>query len=601
MGDTGEAKPGATEFLARKACLLVAEGGAGDELRGLLPEGYFLDVKGGLDEAITTCWEQRFGLIFVNIGIADLDTAVLAAKLVRLQPDAAIVGFGGSDEKRQELAGRGYDLLVASLDKEAIDQLLGRYTSGDLVAAKPATPVALAETASDAAADEDAGSAGAAAAPAAGDHILLVDDQATVRGRLACALEARGIKVEEAGGSMEAIRALAKKLPASFVVSTNVDNQRGVAFVRGLTCVREAKGRPIVLLLENEKAQKALGDKPIAGNVTTLVAQASLPELVKTLLDRLGRAAVAPDAAAGGGAGDAAAAPSIVEEKQKEISDLDKVFAAYEDIVKRIKNNKLPGPMMPDLLTNVRRLTADKNIAVQNLSRFVEKHQALSARLLAVANSALYARGVPLRSTEQAIMRLGLGKVGPLLQAVAALAYVRGKDQAVRDLITASLKRSYFVGLVSEFLAQQTGSAEPQEVYTIGLFHNVGATFLLYSIALLQEEGELESLSAEALATAAKSGTRRLNHVICKAMNLPSEIELLHSYKPEDLEAERPNPILVLVHQAMWVAERVLDAGQKPLELDRQAEMLSMSSATLQALNAKLEALLSPLESYGSD
>ena len=50
-------------------------------------------------------------------------------------------------------------------------------------------------------------------------------------------------------------------------------------------------------------------------------------------------------------------------------------------------------------------------------------------------------------------------------------------------------------------------------VRVVSAFHNVGATFLLYTVALMHEKGEIEHVNTRALATIAKSKTEMLNRM----------------------------------------------------------------------------------------
>ena len=61
-----------------------------------------------------------------------------------------------------------------------------------------------------------------------------------------------------------------------------------------------------------------------------------------------------------------------------------------------------------------------------------------------------------------------------MMQAIATLEYEVGPDRPTRMLIRRLLKHAYVTALVAEQLAVQMGHDEPGDVYTAGLFHNIG-------------------------------------------------------------------------------------------------------------------------------
>lgn len=130
------------------------------------------------------------------------------------------------------------------------------------------------------------------------------------------------------------------------------------------------------------------------------------------------------------------------------------------------------------------RLMADLGVKLQqtetplsDVTGLLRRDLALTARLIAMANSAAYARAEPASSLEEAIACIGYREVYRLVGAVAAqnlsdepLRFYGIEPQRFRD-------NALFVALVMEELAEATGH-EPREAYTMGLLRSIGKVAL---------------------------------------------------------------------------------------------------------------------------
>lgn len=274
--------------------------------------------------------------------------------------------------------------------------------------------------------------------------------------------------------------------------------------------------------------------------------------------------------------------------------ELNRAQTLLLEVLQRVTDHNLPGPMMPKLLTQLRRKLSEPQLSLHDLADFVRPHQALSARVMQLANSPMYRRGEPTTSLRQALPRIGLKTTGALLQAVAMLEYEVGSDASTRTLIRRFLKESYLTALVAEKLATITQHPDPGEAYTVGLFHNIGPTFLFYTFALLFERGVVDNISKEALEQTAIESRARLNGVLVEALELPDALLRLDGAAMGMSDATE-----WLVLQALWVAERLLSSPTPSLEFDAEARMMGLDEGTLTALEPSVGRLLDSLAAFG--
>jgi hypothetical protein len=219
---------------------------------------------------------------------------------------------------------------------------------------------------------------------------------------------------------------------------------------------------------------------------------------------------------------------------------------------------------------------------------------------MSLANSVYYSRGNRATTIKQAIVRLGIKEVSKILNAVAALEYIVGKNRQLRDLTALSLSKGYFVGLVGEFLRRITESSKINEIYTAGLFHNIGSTFMLYTLSLLHDKGEIEEVDTDALTTMIANRAGKLNKMISRALLFPPETNFIYSdaSSKDLLNIEESYSIRNYINQAIWAAEKILDNREGPLSFTKEAELLGLNEEIISRLNEKLPDLLDLLKQY---
>jgi HD-like signal output (HDOD) protein len=286
----------------------------------------------------------------------------------------------------------------------------------------------------------------------------------------------------------------------------------------------------------------------------------------------------------------------LIAQHMAAMRELNKAQALFLDVVERVENDDLPGPMMPTLLQRLRSKLRNPELSLQELSEFIRPHQTLSARVMALANSSLYCRATVATSMQQALQRIGLSQAGRLLQAVAMLEYEVGTDPHVRALIRRLLKTSYVTALAAERLAEDCLYPQPAEAYAAGLFHNIGSSFLIYTFALLSERGVVNPIAPAALEAIAIAQRAQLNRLLVRALELPAALTQI------DGGATAPAGSLPrLVAQATWVAESVLAGSSenvRDLELDDDAQLLGISPSAIKLMNRALPGISESLGAF---
>ncbi|MDX1557478.1 MAG: HDOD domain-containing protein [Marinobacter sp.] len=181
-------------------------------------------------------------------------------------------------------------------------------------------------------------------------------------------------------------------------------------------------------------------------------------------------------------------------------------------------------PSLPEV--TLRALNAcHQDESYRKISEIVSADTALVARILALANSALYGPSTPIRSVDQALLRLGTRRFHTLVltAALRQLLFELGGDewQQLRDF----WRHSLTTALTARALATLTRYPEPDEAFMLGMLHNIGELIAIKTPATEAKQHYLDHQSDIAAELVASWG---LGPMAADAMRyqqaLPSEL-----------------------------------------------------------------------------
>ncbi len=133
-------------------------------------------------------------------------------------------------------------------------------------------------------------------------------------------------------------------------------------------------------------------------------------------------------------------------------------------------------PTMPHVAGRVLEMLNDPEATVASLQEAIGTDQALSVRLLQIANSSLYGSMRNCNTISEAVVRLGFTAIRSWLMAtVTRSAFL--KDGAAPEL-HALWQQSVVSGMAAQMVAEQTGRLNPELAFLGGLMQNIGLLLL---------------------------------------------------------------------------------------------------------------------------
>lgn len=147
------------------------------------------------------------------------------------------------------------------------------------------------------------------------------------------------------------------------------------------------------------------------------------------------------------------------------------------DMIKRI-DRAAEVPTLPTILFEVDRLMQDPDVTTRQLGRLIEKDQAMTAKLLRLANSAFYCFSTPVSDIYSAMALMGINTVRSAVMSISVVRAFKGMAEMEGLRIVDFWHHAVAVAITSRFLAAQSRSANPDEAFVGGLLHDVGKILL---------------------------------------------------------------------------------------------------------------------------
>ena len=148
---------------------------------------------------------------------------------------------------------------------------------------------------------------------------------------------------------------------------------------------------------------------------------------------------------------------------------------------RKIQQDQLILPTLPDVALTVRRRAAEPNVSLQEMADVIAQDPALAARMIKVANSAFMGRSIKVSTLNQAVTRIGLSQIRNIAIAMALEQVFVSKHKQVQQQLDALWQSSVQVASVavaclSYYNSQEARTGLNKDVLTLmALVHNIGA------------------------------------------------------------------------------------------------------------------------------
>ncbi len=169
-------------------------------------------------------------------------------------------------------------------------------------------------------------------------------------------------------------------------------------------------------------------------------------------------------------------------------------ISVKELIEAELSKDDIPLPIPKHIAFSLNRLLSNEYVAIKSLSDIIEKDPSLTAKVLNLSNSPVYAGLVMIKTIDQALTRLGLKTVRNFIMTILIKDVFKGTSKYLNTLFETTWRHSLGCALCSKRIAEHASmSYLAEDAYLAGLLHDIGTISILNTIVDLRNRDESQS------------------------------------------------------------------------------------------------------------
>jgi HD-like signal output (HDOD) protein len=150
----------------------------------------------------------------------------------------------------------------------------------------------------------------------------------------------------------------------------------------------------------------------------------------------------------------------------------------------RLKRGEINLPAAPRIQIQFDEMIRNQK-GISEMASLLKQDVSISSQLISISNS-VYFQGIVRNTTvEQAITRLGLITTRKYVVIICNRSLYLTKKKKNMEWMELLWKHSLSSGLAAQFICEQTQQKQSEEMFTVGLFHDIGKLILLQIMAEL--------------------------------------------------------------------------------------------------------------------
>ncbi|OGI12031.1 MAG: hypothetical protein A2Y40_07855 [Candidatus Margulisbacteria bacterium GWF2_35_9] len=254
---------------------------------------------------------------------------------------------------------------------------------------------------------------------------------------------------------------------------------------------------------------------------------------------------------------------------------------------------------LPTTVSELIKLANNPNVTSRDIGKIIERDQAMASKILRLANSASYGFSQRIRTISHAIVCLGFNKVKSLALTVSTLKMLSDSLAKYNLDAGALYKHSLAVAVAANIIAEKTKAKDPEEVYLMGLLHDIGKLIInTHTTNELEDVWTYYKTHKDIKFFQAEKAVFGFDHAdiggeAARGWNLPNELCNAIGYHHTPHSAPGDNRCAFIIHLADGIA-KTIDIG-KGLSSDQSIAVElegTFKERNLEVINLKNEDIM---------
>ena len=149
------------------------------------------------------------------------------------------------------------------------------------------------------------------------------------------------------------------------------------------------------------------------------------------------------------------------------------------EITELFKSNSVTLPSLPEIALYINSALDNDNLSAKKLAQIIQMDPIIAARIVQVANSALYINSGKSDSIQNAIARIGLESIRNIVMGVVLRDLFMPDTELVVHKMAQFYEHSIRIGVICYELAKQIPGFKPDRAFLFGLLHDIGVIPIL--------------------------------------------------------------------------------------------------------------------------
>jgi HD-like signal output (HDOD) protein/CheY-like chemotaxis protein len=258
-------------------------------------------------------------------------------------------------------------------------------------------------------------------------------------------------------------------------------------------------------------------------------------------------------------------------------------------ITRRVKRGNLQLPPAPKIAMRIRQLYTC-NADISEVVDLFKHDPTISTKLMSVSNSVIYGGVTKNTDVGQAVRRLGVDRTVEVVMSICCRGYFVTNHPAYNKLVEDLWWHSLACAHATEMVAHSQGWKGEEDLFSLGLLHDIGKLILIQVAADLQHPNKSEmAVNFEELQSMMATNHRRYGAIVLKIWGYSKDFASLIDHR--QFKEEQPNASSgQVLYQSDLLAKAAgfeLGAGN-PAEASDALEQLGYDARLQEELTARI-------------